>query len=53
MIKLEEDSLFEIVAKVVSKNLFSKAFSEISCVAGSNYVPILSAAMDIFFRIGL
>ena len=43
-----EDSLSKIVAKVVNKNLFLRAFSEISCVAGSNYVPILSAAMDIF-----
>ena len=53
MIKLEEDSLSKIVAKVVSKKKLSQAFSENSCVAGSNYVPILSAAMDIFFRIGL
>ena len=52
MIKLEEDSLSKIVAKVVNKKLFSQAFSENSRVAGSNYVPILSAAMDIFFKIG-
>ena len=48
MIKLVEDSLSKIVAKVVNKNLFSRAFSENSCVAGSNYVPILAAAMGIF-----
>ena len=48
MIKLEEDSLSKIVAKVVSKNLFLQAFSENSCAAGSNYVLILAAAMGIF-----
>ena len=32
MIKLVEDSLSKIVAKVVNKNLFSRAFSENSCV---------------------
>ena len=52
MIKLEEDSLSKIVAKVVNKKLFSQAFSENSCVAGSNYVPILASAMGIFFKIG-
>ena len=52
MIKLVEDSLSKIVAKVVNKNLFSQAFSENSCVAGSNYVPILASAMGIFFKIG-
>ena len=39
--------------KLWTKIFFSRAFSENSCAAGSNYVPILSAAMDIFFRIGL
>ena len=53
MIKLVEDSLATIVAKVVNKNLFSLAFSENSCADGSNYVPNLAAAMSIFFRIGL
>ena len=38
--------------KLWAKKKISKAFPEISCVAGSNYVPILSAAMDIFFKIG-
>ena len=53
MTKSEEDSQLTTVTKVVNKNLFSQAFSENSCVAGSNYVPILAAAMGIFFRIGL
>ena len=53
MIKLVEDSLATIVTKVVNKNLFSQAFSENSCAAGSNYVPNLAVAMGIFFGIGL
>ena len=53
MIKWEEDIQVIIVTKVVNKNLFSQAFSENSCDAGSNYVPNLAAAMGIFFRIGL
>ena len=53
MIKLEEDSLSKIVAKVVSKKKNLQAFSENSCAAGSNYVPNLAVAMGIFFRIGL
>ena len=48
MIKLEEDSLSKIVAKVVNKKLFSQAFSENSCADGSNYVPNLAAAMRFF-----
>ena len=53
VIKWEEDSQVTIVTKVVSKNLFSQAVSENLCAAGSKYVPILAAAMGIFFRIGL
>ena len=53
MIKLVEDSLVTIVAKVLSKNLFLQAVSENSCAAGSNYVPNLAVAMSIFFKIGL
>ena len=51
MIKWEEDSQLTIVTKVVNKNLFSLAFSENSCAAGSNYVPNLTAAMRFFFPI--
>ena len=53
MIKSEEDSQLTIVTKVVNKNLFSLAFSENSCVDGSNYVPNLAAAMCFFSNMGL
>ena len=43
-----EDSLATIVTKVVNKNLFSQAFPENSCAAGSNYVPNLAAAVRFF-----
>ena len=53
MIKWEEDSQLTIVTKVVKKNLFSLAFSENSCAAGSNYVPNLAAAVRFFSNMGL
>ena len=40
-----------IVTKVVNKNLFLQPFSENLWTAGSNSVPILSAAMGIFSRL--
>ena len=52
VIKWGEDSQVMIVTKVVNKNLFSQPFSENLWTAGSNSVPILSAAMGIFFKIG-
>ena len=52
VIKWGEDSQVMIVRKVVNKNLFLQPLSENLWTAGSNSVPILSAAMGIFFKIG-
>ena len=53
MTKSEEEGLLTIVTTFVSEIYFSMWFLENSCIADSEYVHNLPAAMYIFFTTGV